>query len=223
MEKNYNIRSIRSVYIAFFLIIMTVNLSKFIESAGSLNIENFKYVNILTIFGAIFTNYIVSAGLLRNRGGSTDDYFKNISKLNLKTLVINILFFGIPATVVVLNLTKIMNLVNGKELITTLFYIGAIIIFIFRILTDYTNFVLSDKRNLDKGLFETIHYILKIGLRLFKNTLKTYFTKILIPIFTILFFVFMDLKYRFSPEGFILFIIMVTFLFLGIIFLFYQV
>lgn len=183
--------------------------------------------NLLSGIISLIASFVISRGLLVNRMGGVGDYLSNVKKLNFKFVITNIL---ILLLMIIINLilfgTMIIGFVRNSgdvnyylSLISAGFgmiALSIILMLIIQLITAYTNFVVSDPRNKDLSIIESIKEIISIGIALIGKTFLSMLKYFIIPLIVfslIIVFIISDtIKNQGDPSSiFVAFVLIVIF------------
>lgn len=147
---------------------------------------------IFPTFISWIINYIICAGLIKNRMGSYGDYFSNIKTINLKVFLMNIFIglitFAIYMLFLVVTVGGVNKSINDENVTRYLVgFIPFIIVYtIISLIFAYSNFILADEKYRGLGFFETFSFITKTGFGLIGKTFKTILSTFKIPLIVII-------------------------------------
>lgn len=190
VKRKYNFKAILLIYLIGFILISLITS----------NLKSNSLVNIISnIIGGI-GQFIIARGLITNRMGSSRDYIDNIKHINLNMIFIHIVIFALTSligflsgfgAILFVGSQEIPNLFDSLEKIIISGIFAIILLILVSLLFAYAYFVVSDPRNSEDSIFESLKKTLYLGKQKIGKTFILMFKKFLLPfiIYLILMFV----------------------------------
>ncbi|MDY3006522.1 hypothetical protein HV819_10265 [Anaerococcus sp. AGMB00486] len=181
MKREY---SYGSVFIVNMIFAILSGLASYvIMTLLNLNESNF-LVGFIRGIITLFSSFLITAGLINNRTGGVGDYLNQVSRINGKVIIINLLVLLISTAITyLLGTGAILSVISKNPLsLLSATSVGYLATIVFDLLTTYTNHILVDPRNKNQPISESIKDIFSTSIKLLGKTITVYLLYILIPV-----------------------------------------
>lgn len=177
MKREYSYVSI--IIVAIIFAIISGLVAYLLTSLFKLE-ETSTLLTLITSIINFISSFIITSGLINNRTGGVGDYLNQIKRLDSKAVVVNLIMIAVTTILSVflgasIGAGAIFSQVqkNPLALIST-GIIGTIAVFVFDIITVYTNHIVSDPRNKDQSIGSAISEVFSLGFKLLGKTIMVY-------------------------------------------------